>query len=207
MSSILTVEDIVKRFETPDGVLTAVDHVSFDVKPGEFLAVIGPSGCGKSTLFNVIGGLTNSYEGRVSVAGETMPARMPRSAWCSRRNRPSLAHGDRERRVSARDRRHGEGRAPGTRAPFHLAGRARRLRAPLSGRAFRRHAPARLDGAHARLRAEDPADGRAVRRARRADAAAARRQGAADPAGRSSRPRCSSPTTSPRRCSCPTASW
>ena len=72
MTSILTVDDIVKRFETPDGVLTAVDHVSFDVKPGEFLAVIGPSGCGKSTLFNVIGGLTNSYEGRVSVAGETI---------------------------------------------------------------------------------------------------------------------------------------
>jgi NitT/TauT family transport system ATP-binding protein len=67
---LLVVEDIVKRFETPDGVLTAVDHVSFTVTPGEFLAVIGPSGCGKSTLFNVIGGLLEDYEGRVSVAGE-----------------------------------------------------------------------------------------------------------------------------------------
>ncbi len=67
---ILVVEDIVKRFETPDGVLTAVDHVSFDVTPGEFLAVIGPSGCGKSTLFNVIGGLLDGYEGTVKVAGE-----------------------------------------------------------------------------------------------------------------------------------------
>src|SRR3982074_3001416 len=55
--AILVVDDIVKRFETPDGVLTAVDHVSLSVAPGEFLAVIGPSGCGKSTLFNVIGGL------------------------------------------------------------------------------------------------------------------------------------------------------
>ena len=58
--------DIVKRFETPDGVLTAVDHVSFDVAPGEFLAVIGPSGCGKSTLFNVMGGLLDGYDGRVT---------------------------------------------------------------------------------------------------------------------------------------------
>src|SRR6478672_3736201 len=70
--AILVVDDIVKRFETPDGVLTAVDHVSFGVAPGEFVGVIGPSGCGKSTLFNVIGGLLDGYDGRVSVAGETV---------------------------------------------------------------------------------------------------------------------------------------
>ena len=69
---ILSVENIVKRFETPDGVLTAVDDVSFTVAPGEFLAVIGPSGCGKSTLFNVMGGLIDGYDGRVSVGGETV---------------------------------------------------------------------------------------------------------------------------------------
>ena len=69
-NAILVVEDIVKRFETPDGVLTAVDQVSLSVAPGEFVGVIGPSGCGKSTLFNVIGGLIDSYEGTVKVAGE-----------------------------------------------------------------------------------------------------------------------------------------
>src|ERR1700741_2453591 len=67
---ILVVDEIVKRFETPDGVLTAVDHVSLSVAPGEFVGVIGPSGCGKSTLFNVIGGLLEGYEGTVKVAGE-----------------------------------------------------------------------------------------------------------------------------------------
>src|SRR5436305_1200919 len=67
---ILVVDDIVKRFETPDGVLTAVDHVSLSIAPGEFVGVIGPSGCGKSTLFNVIGGLLDGYEGTVRVAGE-----------------------------------------------------------------------------------------------------------------------------------------
>jgi NitT/TauT family transport system ATP-binding protein len=69
---ILVVEDIVKSFDTPDGALTAIDHISFTVAPGEFLAVIGPSGCGKSTLFNVIGGLLDGYDGRVAVAGETV---------------------------------------------------------------------------------------------------------------------------------------
>lgn len=69
-NAILTVDDIVKRFETPDGVLTAVDHVSLSVAPGEFVGVIGPSGCGKSTLFNIIGGLLDGYDGTVKVAGE-----------------------------------------------------------------------------------------------------------------------------------------
>jgi NitT/TauT family transport system ATP-binding protein len=67
---ILVVDDIVKRFETQDGILTAVDQVSFTVAPGEFVSLIGPSGCGKSTLFNVIGGLVDGYQGSVSVAGE-----------------------------------------------------------------------------------------------------------------------------------------
>src|SRR5437660_6786867 len=75
--AILVVEDIVKRFETPDGVLTALDHVSLTVAPGEFLGVIGPSGCGKSTLFNVIGGLVDGYDGRVRVAGETVAGPHP----------------------------------------------------------------------------------------------------------------------------------
>jgi NitT/TauT family transport system ATP-binding protein len=75
--AILVVEDVVKRFETEDGSMTAVDHVSFTVAPGEFVAVIGPSGCGKSTLFNVIGGLIDGDEGHVSVAGERVAGPHP----------------------------------------------------------------------------------------------------------------------------------
>jgi NitT/TauT family transport system ATP-binding protein len=69
---ILVVDDVSKRFDTPEGPLVAVDHISFNVAPGEFLAVIGPSGCGKSTLFNMIGGLLADYDGRITVAGETV---------------------------------------------------------------------------------------------------------------------------------------
>ena len=70
--AIMVVSDIVKRFETPDGALTAVERVSLAVAPGEFLGVIGPSGCGKSTLFNIMGGLLDGYEGTVRVAGEVV---------------------------------------------------------------------------------------------------------------------------------------
>ena len=65
---LLDVERISKRFPTADGVITAVDDVSFSIAAGEFVSIIGPSGCGKSTLFNIIGGLVGDYEGRVTVA-------------------------------------------------------------------------------------------------------------------------------------------
>jgi NitT/TauT family transport system ATP-binding protein len=69
---ILTVQAITMHFGTAEDGLTALDNVSFDVAPGEFLAVIGPSGCGKSTLFNIVGGLLSGHQGRVAVGGETI---------------------------------------------------------------------------------------------------------------------------------------
>jgi NitT/TauT family transport system ATP-binding protein len=68
--AILAVDNITKRFETPEGAVTAVDGISLSVAPGEFVGIIGPSGCGKSTLFNIIGGLLDGYDGTVKVAGD-----------------------------------------------------------------------------------------------------------------------------------------
>ena len=69
---ILAVTDIVKRFGEGGDALLAVDHVSFGVHEGEFVSIIGPSGCGKSTLFNIIGGLTGDFDGRVAVDGQNV---------------------------------------------------------------------------------------------------------------------------------------
>ncbi len=58
--------DAVKQFE---GGVLAVDHVSFEATPGEFVSIVGPSGCGKSTLLRLIAGLIPLSAGSISVNG------------------------------------------------------------------------------------------------------------------------------------------
>lgn len=65
----VTVEQLSKRFATAEAGVTAVEAFTFDVAEGEFVSLIGPSGRGKSTLFQIIGGPTGDYQGRVTVTG------------------------------------------------------------------------------------------------------------------------------------------
>jgi NitT/TauT family transport system ATP-binding protein len=62
----IAVVDSVKQFE---GGVLAVDRVSFEAEPGEFVSVVGPSGCGKSTLLRLIAGLIPLTSGTISVNG------------------------------------------------------------------------------------------------------------------------------------------
>jgi NitT/TauT family transport system ATP-binding protein len=73
----LVVDSVFKQFGEGPGAVTAVDRVSFNVMPGEFVSVIGPSGCGKSTLFNIIGGLLGEYSGDVTVHKERISGPHP----------------------------------------------------------------------------------------------------------------------------------
>src|SRR5215217_3433654 len=50
--------------------LKAVDNVSLDIAPGEFVSVVGPSGCGKSTLMMMVSGLSPVSRGEISVQGK-----------------------------------------------------------------------------------------------------------------------------------------
>jgi len=68
-SSVISVESVSKHYETPAGVVRAVDDLSFDVEPGSSLAITGPSGCGKSTLLSLIGGLETPTTGRIVLDG------------------------------------------------------------------------------------------------------------------------------------------
>jgi putative ABC transport system ATP-binding protein len=56
--------DLVKVFRTDEVETTALNKVSFEVKSGEFIAIMGPSGCGKSTLLNILGLLDNPTDGQ-----------------------------------------------------------------------------------------------------------------------------------------------
>ncbi len=69
--SFIVVEDLTKSY---GGSMNALDHVSFSVEKGEWMAVMGPSGSGKSTLLNILGGLDASTSGRVMLDQQEISA-------------------------------------------------------------------------------------------------------------------------------------
>ena len=151
--------------------VVALDGLTLDIEPREFLTLLGPSGCGKSTLAQ------HPRRFREARRRERAAQRhADRAAGTgSRRRVPglravSLAQHPAERRVRAAREGHRQERDARHRAALSRHGRAHRLRAALSARALRRHAPARGADPGAGDRSEDPADGRAVRRRRCADA-------------------------------------
>ena len=66
---ILRVEKLTKVYGKGDTAVTALDHVSFSVEKGEFIAIIGPSGSGKSTLLHMLGGVDRPSSGKVYIDG------------------------------------------------------------------------------------------------------------------------------------------
>jgi len=60
------VRDVVKRF----GGVVAVDHISLQIRDGEFFSMLGPSGCGKTTTLRMIAGFEQPTEGEIFIAGQ-----------------------------------------------------------------------------------------------------------------------------------------
>lgn len=67
--AILEINGLTKIYGKGDTSVTALDHVSFSVNKGEFVAIIGASGSGKSTLMNLIGGVDRPTSGSVKIDG------------------------------------------------------------------------------------------------------------------------------------------
>jgi len=68
----IEIQDVSVRFGQGAQSTLAVDRVSIDVQPGEFVSIIGPSGCGKSTLLNIVAGFMKPTQGRATVDGKAI---------------------------------------------------------------------------------------------------------------------------------------
>jgi NitT/TauT family transport system ATP-binding protein len=67
----ISLSHVSKWFTRRGQQIHAIDDISLDVAPGEFVSIIGPSGCGKSTALRIVGGLIPVDAGEVAVAGDT----------------------------------------------------------------------------------------------------------------------------------------
>ena len=68
----LKVENLSKKFDTPNGEILALNKINFQIFRREFISVIGPSGCGKTTLIRILAGLDFPTSGNVFLEGRKM---------------------------------------------------------------------------------------------------------------------------------------
>jgi putative ABC transport system ATP-binding protein len=71
-SPILVTRGLRKSFESEGAPVRALRGVDFEMRRGEFVAVMGPSGCGKSTLLNLVAGLDTPTDGEIVLANESL---------------------------------------------------------------------------------------------------------------------------------------
>ena len=65
MNNVLSIKNLKKIYHTKDGETLAVEDFTFDIKEGEFVAIVGPSGCGKSTILSVLCELEDKSDGKI----------------------------------------------------------------------------------------------------------------------------------------------
>lgn len=69
-NTLLKIENISLTYHSSSGETLAVKDINFEVKDGEFVAIVGPSGCGKTTILNIIGGLLPKSNGKIFLNGK-----------------------------------------------------------------------------------------------------------------------------------------
>ncbi len=152
---------------------TAVRDATINVGGGEFVSVVGPTGCGKSTLLNVAAGLLAPSAGTVTVFGAPLQRAQPfRRLHVPGRRADAVAQRALECHGGTGVSRHAPGPRASEGARMARSRGPRGIRAPLSASALGRNEEARRARADTHSRSADPADGRAVLGARRADASA-----------------------------------
>jgi len=69
---LIEIDRVTKVYQTNDGPVESLKPLSFDIKQGEFMAIVGPSGCGKSTLLKMTAGLLPASSGEIRLDGKTV---------------------------------------------------------------------------------------------------------------------------------------
>ncbi len=93
-AAAISLVNVSKVFGNTDDATHALDRISLDVAPGEFVCLIGASGCGKSTLLNLVAGLDQPTSGVVTVRGKRTSMMFQESAlfpWLTVRDNVELA--------------------------------------------------------------------------------------------------------------------
>ncbi len=67
MKRILKIDSLRKTYHTKDTETLAVENFSFELTPGEFIAIVGPSGCGKSTILSILADLDKKSGGKIDM--------------------------------------------------------------------------------------------------------------------------------------------
>ena len=86
-NAVLEVRDLVKTFTVDGSPVDALDHISFQVHAGEFVAVVGPSGSGKTTLLSILAALLAPTSGEVFIDGHELSKMGERERVALRRSR------------------------------------------------------------------------------------------------------------------------
>lgn len=82
----IEVKNLVKTFETKQGVVRAVNNISFSVKKGEIFGLLGQNGAGKTTTLNILNGLLSMDSGSIKILGKD-----PEQAWEEVKNKVNVA--------------------------------------------------------------------------------------------------------------------
>ena len=90
----VSIADVSKVFGNGRAAVAALDHISLEVAPAEFVCLLGASGCGKSTLLNIVAGLDQPTSGQVNVRANRTGLMFQESAlfpWLTARGNVELA--------------------------------------------------------------------------------------------------------------------